>query len=100
MVHCVSPFMRKVRTASGATAVQVSRSLPRTPAPPPDPGAHRLHESLAERANTLIRRITHDPRAITTITAVAPVILTPTKGNLMKNLGADSTVRLAPLVWL
>ena len=96
--------MRKVRTASGATAVQVSRSLPRTPAPPPpDPGAHRLHESLAERANTLIRRITHDPRAITTITtitAVAPVILTPTKGNLMKNLGADSTVRLAPLVWL
>ena len=100
MVHCVSPFMRKVRTASGATAVQVSRSLPRTPAPP-DPGAHRLHESLAERANTLIKRITHNPRAVTTITAVAPVILTPLmKGNLMKNLGADSAVRLAPLVWL
>ena len=100
MVHCVSPFMRKVRTAAGATAVQVSRSLPRTSAPP-DPGAHRLHESLAERANTLIKRITHNPRAITTITVVAPVILTPLmKGNLMKNLGADSAVRLAPLVWL
>ena len=64
--------------------------------------AHRLHESLAERANTLIKRITRNPRAITTITAVAPVILTPplTKGKLMKNLGADSAVRLAHLVWL
>jgi len=94
--------MRKVRTASGATVVQVSRSLTRTPAPPPPiQVAHRLHESLAERANTLIKRITRNPRAITTITAVAPVILTRlTKGKLMKNLGADSAVRLAHLVWL
>ena len=77
----------------------------KNPCPTPDSRwRNRMIASMsasAERANTLIKRITRNPRAITTITAVAPVILTPlTKGKLMKNLGAESAVRLARLVWL
>ncbi|WP_448751826.1 hypothetical protein [Actinomyces naeslundii] len=53
----------------------------------------------AERANTLIKVITHSPRAIT-ITAIAWVILTLHKRKLVKNLGTESAVRLARLVWL
>lgn len=57
-----------------------------------------------KRANTLIKRIKmlkriiHNPRAI--IITISSVILTLHKGKLVKNLGTDSVVRLAHLVWL
>jgi len=82
--------------------VQVKISA-KNPCPTPDSRwRNRMIASMsasAERANTLIKVITHSPRAIT-ITAIAWVILTLHKRKLVKNLGAESAVRLARLVWL
>jgi len=59
----------------------------------------RLHECLRRAGQHPNKVITHSPRAIT-ITAIAWVILTLHKRKLVKNLGAESAVRLARLVWL
>ncbi|BDH78291.1 hypothetical protein ATCC27039_24170 [Actinomyces naeslundii] len=73
----------------------------KNPCPTPDSRwRNRMIASMsasAERANTLIKVITHSPRAIT---AIAWVILTLHKRKLVKNLGTESAVRLARLVWL